>query len=108
MNFTGGLAPGGTAYFSLEEPLSPGTFTVRQVPEPPLWVLLGFGVAALTPCGVGYKVAISLCGFAVFQERLERGRFVFKELGQIGENLDSFAAQMMFNALDVPLLRLLV
>ena len=47
VNFLGGLAPGATTYFSLEEPVAvSGSFSV---PEPTTWALMLIGVA-----GIGY------------------------------------------------------
>ena len=44
VNFIGGLAPGATTYFSLEEPVN---LTNLSVPEPGTWAMMLIGVAGL-------------------------------------------------------------
>jgi hypothetical protein len=46
VNFIGGIAPGASAYFSLEEPVQLNTLSV---PEPTTWALMLIGVG-----GIGY------------------------------------------------------
>jgi hypothetical protein len=48
VNFPGGLAPGGSAFFSLEEPLTAASFTITPVtptPEPATLSILGAALA---------------------------------------------------------------
>jgi hypothetical protein len=47
VNFAGGLAPGATTYFSLEEQLPLNSITVGGVPEPSTWAMMLLGFAGL-------------------------------------------------------------
>jgi hypothetical protein len=45
--FSGGLVPGATTYFSLEEQLPLNSITVGGVPEPSTWAMMLLGFAGL-------------------------------------------------------------